>query len=425
MSLSRRQFLRSAAAGAAAFPYYVPPAALGRDGRKPPSQRITLGSIGVGRQGRYNLKAFLQQGDVQAVAVCDVDSSHREMAMDIIKGARGGGCAEYGDFRELLDRGDIDAVVVCTPDHWHGLVCLAAAKAGKDIYCEKPLANTIAEGRAVADTVHKYGRILQVGSQLRSNSRARFACELVRNGRIGKLHTVMVNMPTGVPRRLPQAAEPVPESLDWNFWLGPAPWAAYRKKRCHFHWRWCLEYGGGEITDRGAHVIDMAQLGLGTDHTGPVKIQGRGERQSEGLYNCFTSYNFECTYATGIRMVGRSDGVRGLEFIGDEGRVFIDLFGNYVTAEPERLLREAIGPEEVRLGRTAGHHRNFLDSVRTRGEPMAPVGAGHRTATICHLVNIAMLTAETLQWDSQREAVVNSRRADSMLSRPMRSPWHL
>jgi len=426
--ISRRQFLKStaAAAGAAVSPYYVPASALGKTGRAAPAERITIGCIGVGGQGTGNMKAFLQQPDTQVVAVCDVDAHHKQKAAYAVNEVYGNaGCAEYADFRQLLSRSDIDAVVICTPDHWHGPTAAAAARAGKDIYCEKPLANTIPGGRAIADEAKRYGRVVQTGSHERSNDSARFGCELVRNGRLGKIHTVRINLPARIPQRPARPPEPVPEWFDYDFWLGPAPWAAYNKDRCHGHWRWNLEYGGGEITDRGAHVMDLAQLGLDTDNTGPVEVWAHGSRPPDGMYNCFIDFQYECRYKNGVRMIGQSAGERGVEFLGTDGRLFIKIHGSQLTADPPELLRETIGPGEIHLGRSRGHRRNFLDAVKNRGETVAPAEAGHRTASLCHLVNISMLTEEKLRWDPAAERVTNSPRADALVRRPMRSPWRL
>ena len=455
--ISRRDFLGGAVAAATAigFPYIIPSSALGKAGSVAPSNRITIGCIGVGGQGTYNMKAFLNNPDVQVVALCDVNkgSDNYDMLYQF-EGTTAGlepalqraekyyaekrpadtykGCNSYTDFRALLARRDIDAVSVCTPDHWHGPISVAAAKAGKDIYCEKPLANTISEGRAICQAVQRYGCVLQTGSNERSNDSVRFACELVRNGRIGKLHTIRVNMPNNDPHHAvirkthnSQPTMPVPEGFDYNMWLGHTPWVPYTQKRCHFWWRFILNYGGGETTDRGAHIIDLAQLGNGTDHTGPIEIVAHGKAPDDGIYNTFMEYQFECNYANGVRLVGESKAPRGLKFEGTDGWVFIHLHGGRLEAQRKSLLQEFIGPNEIHLGRSPGHHRDFLNAVKTRSQPVAPAEVGHRTATICHLVNIAMLTGRKLKWDPKKEQITNDPEANRMLSRPMRSPWHI
>ncbi len=442
--INRRDFIKvvaGTALGAIGFPYIVSSSALGKFGGIAASNRIVMGCIGTGWQGTYNLKAFLgnaievgyvldkpeiSQTAVQVVAVCDVDTKRCNKARDIVNETYDNqDCTGYGDFRELLSRGDIDAVTVCTPDHWHGLIAVAAAKAGKDIYCEKPLANTIAEGRAVCEAVKRYGRILQTGSHERSGRNVRFACELVRNGRIGRLHTIYVNMPIDVGPIGLQPVMPVPEGFDYDMWLGPAPWAAYTEKRCHRWFRYIMDYSGGEVADRGAHIFDLAQLGMGTDYTGPVEIEGEGEAPEDGLFNTFMKYNFVCTYANGVRMIGKSEGPRGLKFEGTDGWIFVHIHGGHLEAEPKLLLKHRIGPNEIHLGRSAGHHQDFLDAVKTRGQVIAPAEVGHRSVTICHLVNIALLTGRKLKWDPVKERIINDTLADRMTARPMRSPWRL
>ena len=449
-SLNRREFVRTAAGLAAgmSIPAIVPASAPGVTSRKPPSDRIVMGCIGLGGQGTYNLQAFLNQPDTQIVALCDVNQGSDDYDMLYqFDGTTAGlvpaleranayysrqskgqykGCDTYSDFRELLLRDDIDAVTVCTPDHWHGLISIAAAKAGKDVYCEKPLTNTVAEGRAVCDAVSRYRTVLQTGSHERSNHSVRYAAELIRNGYIGKVHTVRVNMPVDshgpVP---PQQLMPVPVGLDYDFWLGPTPWMPYTKKRSHFWWRYQLVYGGGEMTDRGAHILDLAQFILDKDDSGPVMIRGKGWAPENGLFDTFMKFDFECEYDNGVRLYGNSDTPRGIKFEGSEGWIFIHIHGGRLEAEPASLLTRTIAPDEIRYERTTGHHRNFLEAVKTRQKPFAHAEIGHRTGTLCHLINIAMLTDAELHWDPVAEKVTNHVQANTMLKRPMRAPWHL
>ncbi len=424
--VSRRAFLRHATAIVAA-PYIVPASALGLAGTTAPSNRIVMGAIGVGGQGTGNMKRFLQDPEVQMVAACDVDRTHRDRAKSIVDAFHGDhGCAAYKDFRELLARDDIDAICIGTPDHWHAVISVAAAKAGKDMYCEKPLANTIAGGRAVCNAVERYGRVLQTGSHERSRDNARYACELVRNGRIGKLETIRVNLPVDDhDLSFPTPPMPVPEGFDYDFWLGPCPWEPYTEKRCHFYFRYILDYSGGEVTDRGAHIIDLGQLGHGSDDTGPIEVAGWGRFMRDGLYNTAIDYRFEFTYADGIKMVCANVWPRGIKFEGTKGWVFIHIHGGDLEAEPEWLLKETIGPNEVHLGRSTNHHADFLNAVRTRGTTKAPAEVGHRSATMCHLANIAMLTGKTLKWDPGAERVTNDDEANRMCSRPMHAPWRV
>jgi predicted dehydrogenase len=450
-AMDRRQFIKrvgGVSAAAVGFPYIVRSSALGADGTVMPSERVTMGCIGVGGQGTHNMNAFMQFSDVQIVAVCDVERgsnlyrgetfgrNQAKEKVDAYYAQKGGGaisgCEAFEDFRELLDRREIDAVTVCTPDHWHGVIGVLAARAGKDVYCENPLANTVLDGREICEAVKRYGRILQTGSHERSNDSVRYACELVRNGRIGKLQTVRVNMPCDEPHHQqvrdmagPHPDMTVPRGFNYDMWLGPADDAPYTEKRCHFWWRFILEYGGGEMTDRGAHIIDLAQFGNGTDDTGPIEVTAKGKRLPRGLFNVFMEYEFELKYANGVRVVGASQGTRGLKFEGDKGWIFIHIHGGELEAEPASLLKEVIRPGEIRLGRSAGHHRDFLDAVKARTEPVAPAEVGHRTSSICHLINIAMLTEQTLTWDPTMERITNNAEADRMLSRPFRSPWHI
>ncbi|MEX0701529.1 MAG: Gfo/Idh/MocA family oxidoreductase [Planctomycetales bacterium] len=436
MPITRREFLqRGSAASMVAFgtPWIVPAAALGREGPTAPSERIHLGVIGAGARGRLLIDRFAKEKDAHVVAVCDVDRSHLNAAQDAVDQAHGrGSCRGYRDFRELIACSDIDAVVVATPDHWHALISIAAAEAGKDIYCEKPLANTVAEGRAIVQAVRRARRILQVGSHERSNANCRRACELVRSGSIGELRTIRVNLPDDEPhhakvKRIDSVPEPidVPEGFDYDFWLGHTPVVPFTPGRCHFRWRFNLRYGGGEMTDRGAHVIDIAQLGAGMDHTTPVHFEARGTRDPQSLYDVFWDYGFVNTYENGLKLVGSTQGPRGVKFEGSDGWIFVHIHGGRLEAEPKSVLQRELGPGDVHLGRSPGHQRDFLDAIKTRKEPMAPVEVGYHTATICHLNNIAMLVGESLRFDPTSGQITNSELANRLLSPTMRPPWTL
>ncbi len=442
--LDRRRFLKSSFAAGG----LLSASAFGATAPVSPGNRITLGCIGVGGKGTNNLNAFLRIPETQVVAVCDVEREtdtylgggrHGLMPAKALtekfygEQERSGsykGCDTYSDFRELLARDDIDAVVVSTPDHWHSAISVAAAKAGKDIYCEKALANTVAGGRAICDAVEGHGRILQTGSHERSGSNARYACELVRNGRIGKLHTIRVCIPYDNPHHLvtlennePKPVKPVPSGFDYDTWVGPAPWRPYADMHSHFWWRFNLDFGGGEMTDRGAHVIDLAQLGNGSDHTGPIQISGNGKALGGGPFNSFFDYSLECLYANGVRMTIENKGPRGVKFEGSDGWIFIAIHGGDLSAEPASLLQEKIGRDEIHLGRSPGHHKNFIDSVISRRPPVAPAEVGHRTASICHLGNIALITGCKIDWDPDAEVCTNNPDLNRYLSRTMREPW--
>ena len=432
---TRRQFLQTgaAAAGALSVPYFVPASALGLEDKPAASDRIVMGWIGTGGQGRGLLNGFMGQPEVQVVSVCDVDAGRMNQARDMVHQKYGNqDCQTFADFRKLLENADIDAVCVATPDHWHALASIAAANAKKDIYCEKPLVNSIVEGRAVCRAVEANARVLQTGSHERSGDNARYACELVRNGRIGKLHTIRINLPCsdGHHQQVRALQEvpppmPVPEGFDYNFWLGHTAEVPYTERRCHFWWRFILAYGGGEMTDRGAHVIDIAQLGNGTDDTGPVEISATGAQSKTSLYDAFFDYKFENVYANGVRMIGSTEEPRGLKFEGADGWIFVEIHGGRLEASKPELLKEKIGEGEIQLGRSPGHQRNFLDSVKSRQQPVASAEIGHRTASVCHLNNIAMQLGRKLKWDPAKEQFEGDDEANGLLSPVMRSPWQL
>jgi predicted dehydrogenase len=303
-------------------------------------------------------------------------------------------------------------------------------KAGLDVYCEKPLVNSIGEGRALCQTATDFKRVVQCGSHERSGSNARFACELVRNGKIGKLKTVRINLPCSDGHHkhartvgMLKASEP-PKELNYDMWLGHTARIPYIPERVHFNWRWVLAYGGGEMTDRGAHVIDLAQLGMGTDNTGPVEIEAKGVRQKDCLYDCFWDYTFTNTFANGVKMIGSTSGPRGLKFEGDDGWIFIHVHGARLEASSPDLLKTKPEDLKIKLGRARNHVRNFLDSVRTRQQPFASAEIGHRTASICHLNNIAMALGRTLKWDPVKERFDDDE-ANRRITPTMRAPWKL
>ncbi len=431
-TISRRTALAGAAA--LAVPYFVPAHVLGGQGQPAPSDRITLGVIGTGGRGRALINDALQHRDAVVLAVADVDRHHLdEGKRQTDQKAGNQDCQAYGDFRDLLARDDIDAVIVATPDHWHALNSVAAAQAGKDIYCEKPLANSIGEGRAIAQAVEANKRILQVGSHERSTAGCRQACELVRSGAIGKVRRVTVSLPTNDRHHNdarsfnePLDPKPVPDHLDYDFWLGHTPKVAYQPRRVHFWWRFVLAYGGGEMTDRGAHVLDIAQLGLDKDTTGPVKIVAQGKRNTDSLYDVFWDYDFTLTYDDGTELVGTSQqGPRGLKFEGEDGWIFVHIHGGRLQANSADVLATPSDQLSHPLARSPGHMRNFLDCVKSRQQPLAPVEAGHRTGSLCHLANIAMLLERPLSWDPEKEQFANDDEANALVTPSMRDPWTL
>ncbi|MHC4681206.1 MAG: Gfo/Idh/MocA family protein, partial [Planctomycetota bacterium] len=384
-----------------------------------PSSRITVGCIGVGGKGSGNMRNF--NGNPGAVvAVCDVDAGHRERAAKTA-GLDAKSC--YNDFRDLLARSDIDAVSIATPDHWHVPTAVAAVRAGKDVYCEKPLTLTIAEGRTLADEVKRYGRVLQTGSQQRSGAEFRRACELVVNGRIGHLHTMRVGISNNNRTCEPTwAPEPVPEGFDYDLWLGPAPWEPYHTQRCHYQFRFVLEYSGGQMTNWGAHHLDIAQWGNQADNTGPVEIRGEGEFPKTGLFTTAKKADIEYTYANGVKMFLKSGG-GGTRFEGTEGWVYVNR--GKLEAEPKSLLTSVIGPDEKHLYESRSHTQNFLDCIKSRKDPICNAETGHRSSTVCHLGNIAMLLGRRLKWDPQKEQFIDDDEANRMTWRPARAPWRL
>jgi len=426
---TRRSFLKKAmgAAGAAVtFPYIVPSSALGNAGSVAPSERITLGFIGTGGHGiEMNLKSFLAQSDAQAVAVCDVDPVNLKLGRDTVNGKYGNAdCATYSDFREILARDDIDAVMISTPDHWHVPISIAAAKAGKDIECEKPTL-TIEEGRVLCETMQRYGRVFQWSTEDRSVDVYHRMCELVRNGRIGKVHTIRVELPGGPDTPGDPTPMPVPEGFDYDMWLGPAPWAPYTKGRCHWNFRWIQDYSGGQLTDWGAHLLDGAQWGNNSEHTGPVEVEGKGKFLRDGLYNTAKEYRIEYKYADGVKLIVTS-GNPSLRFEGSEGWIGNRGWRAPLQAEPKSILNSVIGPNEIHLYTCkAGEQRNFLDCVKSRKECYFPPEIGQRCFTIAHVGNISMLLGRKLKWDPDNEKFINDEQANRMLSRTMRSPWRL
>lgn len=424
--LNRRHFLRRGAvlAGAAfGFPAIIPASALGKAGRPAPSNRIVMGVIGTGLQGMDNLRSFLGFHEVQMVAVADVDAKHLAGAKHAVDAKYGNSdCKAVGDFREITRRSDVDAVCIATPDHWHVLPALDAVRHGKDAYVQKPLTLTIAEGRILSDTVRRYGAVFQTGSQQRSSSRFRRACELVRNGRLGKIHTVRVGIPGNNKHCGPTwQPEPVPPELDYDFWLGPAPNAPYNHQRCHYQFRFILDYSGGQVTNWGAHHLDIAQWGLGTDRSGPIGVFGKGEFPKTGLFTTATKVYFECLYPGGIKLICQTGGPGGVTFEGSQGTVRVNR--GFLKTEPAALLKETIGPNEIHLYESRNHYGNFLECVRTRRAPICEAEIGHRSASVCHLGNISMLLGRKLKWDPVREVFPEDDEANRMRDRVRRPPW--
>jgi len=427
--MNRRSFLRrtaETAVGAAIFPYVVRPSAVGKAGTVAASERITVGFIGTGGHGiAMNLKMFLAQPDARAVAVCDVDPVNLKKGQDTVNAKYGNtDCAVYKDFREVLARDDIDAVMISTPDHWHVPIAIAAAKAGKDVECEKPTL-TVEEGRRLVETMKRYNRVFQWSTEDRSVDVYHRMCELVRNDRIGKVHTIRVGLPAGQEGPGNPKPMPVPDGFDYDMWLGPAPWAPYTKDRCHWNFRWIFDYSGGMLTDWGAHLLDGAQWGNDSEHTGPVEVEGTGIFYRNGLYDTAREFHLKYSYADGVKLFVDS-GTPSLRFEGSDGWIGNEGWRAPLQAEPASILNSVIGPEETHLYTCpGGEQRNFLDCVKSRQACYFPPEIGQRCFTIAHIGNIAMRLGRKLRWDPENERFVNDDQANRMLSRTMRSPWHL
>lgn len=420
--ISRRHFLKSAA------PLILPAAVLGRAGAVSPNSKIRLACIGVGGQGTANLKAFLADERVQVVAICDVDGKHRERAMNLAK-LTPADC--YNDYREVLARQDVDAVMNATPDHWHANVAIEAAKAGKDLFSEKPLGASIAEGRAICRAVAENKRVLQCGTWRRSGLKVRMACELVRNGYIGELKEIQVGVPgtfairggyTGL-----EGAQEVPPHLDYAMWLGSAPERPYTEARCHFNFRWIDEYAPGYITDWGAHFVDVAQWGAGMDDTTPTEVEAvEVKRRAQGLYDAPEEYRIEYRYANGLKlsMFSTKDAATyGTKFIGREGWVFTE--AETLKASSLDILRIKMKEGDTRLYVSKHHHRNFIDSMISRERTAAPAEIAQRAATICHLGAISAKLQKGLKFNPRAEVFMGDDAANALLMRPMRDAWKI
>lgn len=436
---SRRVFLKAASAAAVAGPVIITTPIRAAAGRTAPNDRIVMGFIGPGKQGFGHVRRFLGYGDVQVVAVCDVDTSRREHAKKAVEdhyakqkvGYKG--CTAHKDFRELLDRQDINAVLIAVPDHWHAIPVITAAMAKKDIYCEKPLSLTIHEARAMVNAVRKNNVIFQTGSQQRTEFKGLFkkAVSAVRSGRIGKITQVNVGV-AGPSRDCNLPGEPVPEGLDWDFWLGPAPFRPYHKEICppgipvkpknnpkdvvfydiFPHWRNYKDYSGGGMTDFGAHHFDIAQWGLDMDNSGPTEIYPPDGKDYKTL-----TYK----YANGVVMY--HGGANSIKFTGADG--WVEVSRSAIKSSPESVINEPFGPKDVQVGVPEGHAENWLNCIRSRKLPVADVEIGCRSVTVCHLGNLAYWNKRPLKWDPEKEQFVGDAEANTWLDRPKRAPWKL
>jgi len=418
---TRRTMLAGSLAAAAA-PMFVPQSAFGAN------EKITMAIIGSGSRGNGVMGGMMRNDACRFVAACDVDRNRMNNTKKKIDNHyKNKDCKTYTDYREVIGRDDIDAVLVATPDHWHGLVAIAAANSGKDIYCEKPITHTFEEGRMLYEAVAKNDRVFQVGSQQRSTFNFRWAVELVWNGHIGKIKHVEVGLPTG--HKNPPANQPdakAPEHLDYNMWCGPSEKLPYHPKRLHWDWRWHLSYGGGQLMDWIGHHNDIAHWGLGEDYGGPAEVKATGFKYPDDrtVWNASYAYEVQCTYPSGVTTSISNKHRRGVKWIGEDGWVFVAR-GKYEASKPEWTKKD-FDRGEKKLPNINNHYNNFLDCVKTRRKPEANAEVGHRSITPGHLGLVSeALGGKTLQWDAKKEVVTNDDQANKLLQFNPRKPYTL
>ncbi|MGZ4963447.1 MAG: Gfo/Idh/MocA family oxidoreductase [Limisphaerales bacterium] len=421
--ISRRRFLKTTAIVSASLGlpgWFVEEAAAARRHTKKlaANERPNIAWIGCGNRGKVISKEASHHGDM--VMICDVDDSHLAAAQKQYPNA-----TSYKDFRKILERDDIHVIVNATPDHWHTLINIAALNAGKDVYSEKPLTLTIDEGRHLVNAVDKTKRILQTGSQQRSDKRFRLACELVRNGRIGKLQHIITGLPTG-PHEGPFATAPVPAGLDWDMWQGQTKAIDYVPERCHHSFRYWFEYSGGMMTDWGAHHNDIAQWANGTERTGPIEIEGKSLIEMiPGGYTTPSQFRVEYTYANGVKLTCKSaapeNTPNGVTFEGTDGWIFVSR--KEIKASNPDFITQPLPANAVRLYHSENHMQNFFDCIRSRKQPICEAEIGHRSVSVCHLGVLSMRLGRKLKWDPKHEKFIDDKDANKWLSREMRKPF--
>lgn len=448
---TRRSFLKKTTGAAAAFgfPSIIPSSVLGQNA---PSNKITMAVFGWGMQGPGNTNAFMNEPDCHVLAACDLDKKHLEAAVKTINGKQGtNDCKPYHDYREVMARKDIDAVMIAIPDNWHALVSVEAAKNGKHIYGEKPLARTIAEQQAIVKAVQKAGVVWQTGSWQRSQSQYRMAAELVRNGLIGKLQNVVVGLPSGhndfAGTKDKNQVTPPPAELDYEMWIGPAAMEDYIEARVHKNWRWNYNIGGGQLLDWIGHHCDIAHWGMDCDSTGPVEMRPISSKfpPRTDMWNTATDYQAESTYANGVKMLlsnAHNDIKMGAKWIGTDGWVWVDRSGfdcsnpewkeTFNKREKDGKVTQAGKPKKLgddviktKLYDSPGHQRNFLDCIKSKQPTVTPVTTAHRSATPGHLALISLMTNTTIKWDPEKEVIVGNDEAAKLLTRDYRGPWKL
>ncbi len=458
---SRRKFLKNSIKGAVGtlalshLPTIVPAHVV--RGPLAPSNRINIGAIGNGRISReHDMPGVWKYDLARIMAVCDLDRNRVQSAQKLVNdyytkktGQASSAVKMYDDYRELLNNKDIDAVLISTPDHWHVLPAIHAVRAGKDVYMQKPAALTISEGRLLSNEVHKSGRILQIGSQQRSMPQFKRACELVRNGRIGKLHTIYVGLPIDDPSQSTVEKEmPVPAGFNYEMWLGETPYVPYTLKRVHptndFSrpgWLRIEQFGAGMITGWGAHHFDIVNWGMGTEYTGPIEITASAEFPPAGsLWDVHGPFKSENLYANGVKVLASNSYPNGVKFVGSEGWIFVSR-GSYsatandpataaknskaLDASDPKILTSVIGENEIKLYDSKDQHGNWLDCIVSRQAPIAPIEVGHRACSVCLLNHAGMKLKRKLYWDPVKERFKNDDEANALLSRPQRSPYIL
>ncbi len=428
----RRSFLKNSAvasAGALILPQIIPSTALGMGGKLAPSNRLVMGAIGTGSQGKSNMRDFLKLNkEVQFVALCDVDTNNMQQAKTLADAAYANNdCRTYGDFREFLEKEKLDAVCIALPDHWHGIIYTAAVEKKLNVYGEKPICRTIRDGQTIVKAVQKNKITWQTGSWQRSNANFHRGAELAINGRIGKIKSIEVGLPNGNRGIGTPPIQDVPKELNWDMWLGPAPKVAYRGVS-HWNWRWILDYSGGQLTDWAGHHIDIANWGAGLEHTGPVEISGEGVYPREGIYNVPVEYDFLCKYANGIEMrvcnAARLEKGMGTTWYGDKGWIHVDR-GDVLMASDPKILDEVIGEKEIHLIKSDNHWQNFVDCVRSGEKTIAPIEVSYRAISVALLGEIAMQTGQKIQWDPEKEEIIGNPMAARLLDHPYRQPWQL
>ena len=427
--LNRRQFLEQAVA-TAALPWVIPAVGLGLEGRSAPSDKIAIGCIGVGGMGTGNMKVFLGLPDCRVVAVCDAYADRREKAKQLVDDHNSDkGCVAYADYRDLLARKDIDAVMIAVQDHWHALIATAAAKAGKDMYCEKPLGVSVEESQRIRSAVRTARRVFQTGTWQRSERKFQHACELARNGYLGKIHTVEVaaegpNYRPGYHGSL--EAQAVPNGFDWKMWRGPAPSKPYNPGRVAWpDWYLIWDYCAGFIINWGVHHLDIANWGCPSIGSEPFEVVCKATYRKEGFTDNVDTWDAVFAYASGLKMIFKDSQHQksGCRFLGTEGWVHVDRSG--IWAEPASLLKVKLKPTELRLTDSKHHGDDFLRCVRNRKDPVSDVDAAHKATILGMLADIAGRLQQKLKWDPKEERFLGSDEANRMLHRPMHNGWSL